>query len=97
MKRAMILAACGALGGILLTGWAAPSFIGWYYTPGGTAALSCAADVREAMGTLLRSQLIGGAVCAVVTVIAGLLIARAIQRRRAAKQPGVVAPPPAVS
>ncbi len=97
MKRVLILAVCGALAGVLVTSLTAPSLIGWYYTPGGTSTIHCGADIVAAMGTLLRAQLIIGAVFAVGTIIAGLLVARAVERRRQRNQPqsGPVAPPAA--
>lgn len=94
MKRALILAVVGCLLGVLATGLTAPSFIGWYYTPGGTASMNCAPDIRSAMSTLMLAQLIAGAVFAVATIIVGTLVARAMARRRAAKQPAAAPPPP---
>lgn len=65
------------------------SFIPWYQTPGaGSAMCNCVEVAQQVIGDVVRYQLIGTAVGAVLGVVAGILFAR---RRKPAPPPAATA------
>jgi hypothetical protein len=83
LKRFGVFLAVGGVLGDVVTILLAPNFITWFHTPGTGAALCNCADVaKETAGTLVRAQLIGTLVGAVVFVIIGELAYRLLRAKR---------------
>lgn len=75
-KNFVLLAVVGAVVGAVVATVIAPGFISWYHTPGGTAQAlcDCATLARDITGQLVRGQLIGAAIGAVLFVVIGVVI-----------------------
>ena len=71
--------------GLIVASWGAPRWYSWYNTPGGGVALCDCGDItRQTAAKLIDAQIQGGAVGAVLGVIAGVVW---IYARRAKKKP----------
>ncbi len=99
MKRALkrlgiFLAIGGVLGDIVMM-LLAPSVLTWFQTPAAGGALcNCQAVAKQTAGSVVRSQLIGTLVGAVVVAVIGELIHRA-RKKKAQAAAQAAAPPPA--
>ena len=83
MKNVLIWVLSGALAGVLLTSLVVPPALSWYITPGGLpdgaqiqALVQIPEVIRYATGKLMRAQMIGGVIGAVLGLVAGVLIVR---------------------
>jgi NhaP-type Na+/H+ or K+/H+ antiporter len=95
LKRLGILLAIGGVLGDVVTMLLAPRVLTWFQTPGTGAALCNCADVaRQAAHGVIRSQLIGTLIGAVVVAVLGEIVHHARARRRAASSPASGGPSP---
>jgi len=83
MKTLTILALTGALLGVVVASLVVPAALSWYTAPGGLpqgteiqALVQIPDVVRYATGRLIRAQLIGGGIGAVLGIVAGLFMRR---------------------
>ena len=84
LKRIGVFLAIGGVLGDVVTMLLAPSFVTWFHTPGtGSALCNCADVSKETASALVRSQLMGTLIGAVVVAIVGELVARLWLARRA--------------
>src|SRR5262245_47872311 len=79
MKTTVIFVLAGALIGILIASWVVPPALAWYTTPGGLprgaevqAVVQISEVIRYTTSPLLRGQLIGGAIGAVLGLASGI-------------------------
>lgn len=85
----------GAIVGAIVASFIAPSFISWYHTPGTTQAMcSCSEIARATTESVVQAQLIGAAIGAGVSFIAGIFYARARSKKQKAKSNVVMQPQP---
>ena len=87
-RRIAVLLASGALAGAVVSTLIARSFIPWYESPGdamGTQQLcNLPKIIRATIDQVLRYQLLGAALGAVVVLVAGLVVGRAMTQRKPA-------------
>jgi hypothetical protein len=83
VKTACIFLLAGALLGVVIASFVVPPALTWYSAPGGLprgtqiqAIVEIPEVIRYATGKLMRGQLIGGCVGAVLGLVVGILIAR---------------------
>lgn len=83
VKTVLLLILAGALLGVVITSLVVPPALSWYITPGGLpdgaqiqALVQIPEVIRYATGKLMRAQLIGAAIGAVLGLVAGVLIVR---------------------
>jgi hypothetical protein len=83
VKTVLILILAGALFGVVVASLVVPPALSWYITPGGLpdgaqiqALVQIPEVIRYATGKLMRAQLIGAAIGAVLGLVAGVLIVR---------------------
>jgi hypothetical protein len=95
MKTLVIWALAGALLGIVVASLVVPPALAWYTAPGGLpkgtqiqALVEIPEVIRYATGRLMRGQLIGGMIGALVGVGLGVLL-----RARSRGTPVTVTPP----
>ncbi len=83
----------GALAGVLMTTFAAPSLLTWDNTPSmGTALCNCTDVTRQTAARLINAQMMGCAIGAGVGLVAGIGF-RVMRRKKAA----VAQTPPAAT
>jgi hypothetical protein len=99
MKTAIIFALVGALVGIVVASYIVPPALAWYSAPGGLpqgaqiqAVVQIPEVIRYSTSKLLRGQLIGGTIGAIVGLLFGVVVA---MKRR--PHPGTVPPATGVS
>jgi hypothetical protein len=83
MKTALIFALAGALFGVVIASFVVPPALAWYSAPGGLPAgaqvqaiVQIPDVIRYATGKLMRGQMIGGAVGAVLGLVLAVLMMR---------------------
>ena len=83
MKTVLIWILAGTLAGVVLASLVVPPALSWYITPGGLpdgaqiqALVQIPEVIRYATGKLMRAQMIGGAIGAVLGLVAGVLFVR---------------------
>jgi hypothetical protein len=83
MKTVLILALAGALLGVVAASLVVPPALSWYSAPGGLpqgtqiqAIVEIPEVVRYATGKLLRGQMIGGGIGAILGLVAGVFVSR---------------------
>jgi hypothetical protein len=83
MKTLLILALAGALLGVVAASLVVPPALSWYSAPGGLpqgtqiqAIVEIPEVIRYATGKLLRGQLIGGGLGAILGLVAGVVMSR---------------------
>jgi hypothetical protein len=83
MKSIVIFALSGALLGVVLASVIVPPALSWYTAPGGLpegtqiqALVQIPEVIRYATGKLIRAQMIGGLIGAVVGSVCGVLMSR---------------------
>jgi hypothetical protein len=83
MKTAVIWLLLGALVGIAVASFVVPPALSWYTAPGGLprgtqiqALVEIPEVIRYATGRLIRAQLIGAGVGAVLGLVIGVLVSR---------------------
>lgn len=88
MKTTVIFVLAGALLGVLVASWVVPPALAWYTTPGGLphgaevqAVVQISEVIRYSMSRLLRGQLIGGGIGAVLGLISGIFLDMRSRRR----------------
>jgi hypothetical protein len=93
MKTTVIFVLLGALTGIAVAALVVPPALSWYSTPGGLpkgaqiqALVEIPEVIRYSTSKLIRGQLIGAGIGAVIGLAFGILVGRSGRRR--------VAPPP---
>ena len=86
MKTLLILALTGALLGIVAASLVVPPALSWYSAPGGLpqgtqiqAIVEIPEVIRYATGKLLRGQMIGAGIGAILGLVAGVAISRKTQ------------------
>jgi hypothetical protein len=84
-KRVAIQAAVGAALGFTTWSLAGPGMVSLYYEPLSQGALSCGADVKQALSKFVMMQLTSAAIGAVVIALAMFFIRRSLAKRRAAR------------
>lgn len=96
LKRLLFSFLIGAVVGDVITVLLAPNALEWFATPGtGTALCNCADTAKETARSLVRAQLVGTGIGAVVGMVLGEL-ASAVWRSRKKEAPAAVdVPPPA--
>jgi hypothetical protein len=96
LKRLFLSFLIGAVAGDVMTVLFAPNALEWFATPGtGTALCNCAETAKATAQSLVRAQLVGTGIGAVVGMVLGEL-GSAVWRSRKKKAPARVdAPPPA--
>jgi hypothetical protein len=91
LKKLLLVMAAGFVVGFAVACLVVPGALGWYNTPGmGQAMCNCAELVQTTASSLIKGQLIGGGVGALLALVAGILVMRRQRSKAAAK-----APPPA--
>jgi hypothetical protein len=91
MKTVLILALAGALLGVIAASYIVPPALSWYSAPGGLpegaqiqAIVQIPEVIRYATGKLMRGQLIGGVIGAILGMTGGIvLVGRSAARNRA--------------
>jgi hypothetical protein len=88
VKNLVIALLVGALLGVILTSLVVPSWLSWYTAPGGLpqgaqiqAIVQIPEVIRYATGKLLRAQLIGGSLGALVGLGVGIFLSRRARPR----------------
>ncbi len=83
MKTILILVLTGALLGVLVASYVVPPALSWYTAPGGLpqgaqiqAIVQIPEVIRYATGRLIRGQMIGSAIGAILGLVAGILLVR---------------------
>jgi hypothetical protein len=96
MKTTVILVLAGALAGVLVASWVVPPALAWYTTPGGLpqgaevqAVVQISEVIRYSTSRLLRWQMIGGGIGAVLGLIGGIFF-----HVRSRQRPTTAAPAP---
>jgi len=92
VKRSLFLMLAGAVLGEGVATLGARAFIPWYNSPGeamGASPTLCNLQLvtRSTIDNLVRDQLIGALVGAIVVWLGGLLVGRALHKRAAAAAP----------
>lgn len=94
MKTVLIFVLAGALLGVVVASWVVPPALSWYTEPGGLpkgaqlqALVEIPEVIRYATGRLMRGQLIGGGVGALLGLVAGILMVRKGRVSPALKSP----------
>jgi hypothetical protein len=79
MKMVVIFVLAGALVGVLVASWVVPPALAWYTSPGGLprgaevqAVVQISEVIRYSTSRLLRGQLIGGGIGAVLGLVCGM-------------------------
>src|SRR5215467_5503263 len=79
MKTTLILVLAGCLIGAVIASWIVPPALAWYTTPGGLprgaevqAVVQISEVIRYSTSRLLRGQLIGGGIGAVLGLVCGM-------------------------
>ncbi|MFL5318706.1 MAG: hypothetical protein ACJ790_03550 [Myxococcaceae bacterium] len=93
VKRIGVLLLVGALVGDVVATLIAPGIFIWYGTGTDPISQNCATMARGTVNSVIRSQVIGAAIGAVVIAIIGALLLRALAAKRSHKEPAT--PPPA--
>ena len=82
MKTTLIFVLIGALCGVAIASYVVPPALSWYTEPGGLphgttiqALVQIPEVIRYATGRLIRGQMIGGGVGAVIGLVLGIMIA----------------------
>src|ERR1044072_3497108 len=89
LKRIGVFLAVGGVLGDVLTMLIAPSFVTWFHTPVGSAAMcNCAENSRQTASALINAQLFGTAAGAVALAVVGELVWRLWQARKLRKAGG---------
>jgi hypothetical protein len=88
LRRVAVLLSVGALLGGVVGTLIARSFIPWYESPGSAMQgaqqlINLPAVIRSTIDSVIRYQLLGAAVGAVLVLVIGLLGARVLARRKA--------------
>ena len=88
MKTILIFMLTGALAGVVIASYVVPPALTWYTAPGGLpqgaqiqAIVQIPEVIRYATGRLMRGQVIGGAIGAILGLVAGILLIRKGSRR----------------
>ena len=83
MKTALIFMLAGALLGVVVASYVVPPALSWYSAPGGLpqgaqiqAIVQIPEIIRYATTKLMRGQVIGGVVGAMLGLVAGILVVR---------------------
>jgi hypothetical protein len=97
LKRLLFSLLIGAMAGDVITVLFAPNALEWFATPGtGTALCNCAETAKATAQSLVRAQLVGTGIGALVGMVLGELGSAVWRSRQKKKAPaGVNAPPPA--
>lgn len=81
VKTTLILVLAGAIIGAAIASYVVPPALAWYTSPGGLpqgaqiqAVVQIPEVIRYATGRLIRGQLIGGGIGAIVGLVAGIMI-----------------------
>ena len=95
LKRLLLSLVVGAMVGDVITVLFAPNALTWFATPGtGTALCNCAETAKETAQALVRAQLVGTGIGALVGMVIGELISAVWRSRKKKAAPTVVAAPP---
>lgn len=83
MKTILILVLTGALLGVVVASLVVPPALSWYTAPGGLpqgaqiqAIVQIPEVIRYATGKLIRGQMIGSAIGAILGLVAGVVLVR---------------------
>jgi hypothetical protein len=82
MKTTLIFVLLGTLCGVAVASYVVPPALSWYTEPGGLphgttiqALVQIPEVIRYATGKLIRGQMIGGGVGAVIGLVLGIMVA----------------------
>jgi hypothetical protein len=83
VKNVLIFVLAGALLGVVVASWVVPPALSWYTEPGGLpkgaqiqALVEIPEVIRYATGRLMRGQVIGGGIGALLGLVTGILVVR---------------------
>ena len=100
VKTVLIFVLAGALLGAVVASFVVPPALSWYTAPGGLpkgaqiqALVEIPEVIRYATGRLMRGQLIGGGIGALLGLVAGVLAMRKGQIAAVANTPASSPPP----
>lgn len=96
LKRLLLSLVIGAMVGDVITMVLAPNMLTWFATPGtGTALCNCAETAKQTAQALVRAQLIGTGLGAVVGMVLGELFTAVWRsRKKTTTAHPIVTPPP---
>lgn len=84
LKRLLLSLVLGAMAGDVITLLLAPNMLTWFATPGtGTALCNCAETAQQTAQSLIRAQLIGTGIGAVVGMVLGELFSAVLRSAKA--------------